>query len=92
MKHGEKIDIVNLFTAELGNREQPKKFQQAKATLTAPPTCRIRWRSLRRRSRALIAALIIVAALAAARDFTFSHIGPARKRRLLQAHRRQQQW
>ncbi len=38
VKHGEKIDIVNLFTAELGNREQPKKFQQAKATLTAPPT------------------------------------------------------
>ena len=38
VKHGEKIDIVNLFTAELGNREQPEKFQQAKATLTAPPT------------------------------------------------------
>src|SRR5438046_3410525 len=29
VKHGEKIDIVNLFTAELGNREMPEKFRPA---------------------------------------------------------------
>ena len=29
MKHGEKIEIVNLFTAELGNRELPEKFKRA---------------------------------------------------------------
>src|ERR1700731_1044383 len=28
VKHGEKIDIVNLFTAELGNRELPARFNQ----------------------------------------------------------------
>src|SRR5437667_3285869 len=28
-KHGEKIEIVNLFTAELGNRELPEKFKRA---------------------------------------------------------------
>src|SRR4029077_6084192 len=25
-KHGEKIEIINLFTAELGNRERPKRM------------------------------------------------------------------
>ena len=29
VKHGEKIDIVNLFTAELGNSELPEKFRRA---------------------------------------------------------------
>src|SRR5438034_8294840 len=29
VKHGDKIDIVNLFTAELGNREMPEKFRPA---------------------------------------------------------------
>jgi len=29
VKHGEKIEIVNLFTAELGNRELPEKFKRA---------------------------------------------------------------
>ena len=68
VKHGEKINIVNLFTAELGNREQPEKFQQAKATLTAPPTSPPVARPAPR-SRTLIAALIIVAALAGAGGF-----------------------
>src|SRR5207253_9154140 len=27
VKHGEKIDITNLFTAELGNRELPERFK-----------------------------------------------------------------
>jgi TolB-like protein/Tfp pilus assembly protein PilF len=29
VKHGDKIEIVNLFTAELGNRELPVKFKRA---------------------------------------------------------------
>jgi TolB-like protein len=29
VKHGDKIEIVNLFTAELGNRELPEKFKRA---------------------------------------------------------------
>ena len=29
VKHGDKIEIVNLFTAELGNREMPEKFRPA---------------------------------------------------------------
>jgi predicted aspartyl protease len=29
VKHGDKIEIVNLFTAELGNRELPEKFKSA---------------------------------------------------------------
>ena len=71
VKHGEKVDIVNLFTAELGNREQPKKFQQAKATLTAPPTS-VPVAKPAPRSRTLIAALIVAAA-AATGFYIFSH-------------------
>src|SRR4029077_10043149 len=33
VKHGEKIDIINLFTAELGNSEKPKRM-----TMPAPLT------------------------------------------------------
>jgi hypothetical protein len=29
VKHGDKIEIVNLFTAEIGNRELPEKFKSA---------------------------------------------------------------
>ena len=58
-----KVDVVNLFTDELGNRELPEKFQQAKATLTAPPTSAPVAKPAPR-SRGLIAALIIVVALA----------------------------
>ena len=46
VKHDVRVHVVNLYTDELGNRELPEKFQQAKATLTAPATCCIRWRSL----------------------------------------------
>src|SRR5215467_2764637 len=38
VKHGEKIEIVNLFTAELGNREQPKKFRPADVVVDVPAT------------------------------------------------------
>ncbi len=76
VKHDVRVHVVNLYTDELGNRELPEKFQQAKATLTAPPTSAPVAKPAPR-SRALIAALIIVAALAAAADFTFSRIEPA---------------
>ena len=73
VKHDVRVHVVNLYTDELGNRELPEKFQQAKATLTAPPTSAPVAKPARR-SRGLIAALIIVAALAAAAGFyIFSH-------------------
>ena len=73
VKHDVRVHVVNLYTDELGNRELPEKFQQAKATLTAPPTSAPVAKPAPR-SRGLIAALIIVAALAAAGGFyIFSH-------------------
>ena len=73
VKHDVRVHVVNLYTDELGNRELPEKFQQAKATLTAPPTSAPVAKPVPR-SRGLIAALIIVAALAAAGGFyIFSH-------------------
>src|SRR4030095_10378532 len=38
VKHDVRVHVVNLYTDELGNREVPGKFQQAKATLTTPAT------------------------------------------------------
>src|SRR5207249_1334396 len=73
VKHDVRVHVVNLYTDELGNRELPEKFQQAKATLTAPPTSAPVAKPAPR-SRGLIAALIIVAALAGAGGFyIFSH-------------------
>src|SRR5213595_3586458 len=73
VKHDVRVHVVNLYTDELGNRELPEKFQQAKATLTAPPTSAPAAKPAPR-SRGLTAALIIVAALAGAGGFyIFSH-------------------
>src|SRR5882757_2471077 len=36
VKHGEKIEIVNLFTAELGNREMPEKFRPTDVGAAVP--------------------------------------------------------
>src|SRR5438046_60660 len=71
VKHDVRVYVVNLYTDELGNRELPEKFQQAKTTLTAPPTSAPVAKPAPR-SRGLIAALIIVAALAAAAGFYIS--------------------
>src|SRR6478672_3243616 len=71
VKHGVRVSVVNLYTDELGNRELPEKFQQAKATLTAPPTSAPVAKPARR-SRTLIAALIIAAAVATG-FYIFSH-------------------
>ena len=72
VKHDVRVHVVNLYTDELGNRELPEKFQLAKATLTAPPTSAPVAKPAPR-SRGLIAALIIVAALAVAGFYIFSH-------------------
>jgi len=71
VKHDVRLHVVNLYTDELGNRELPEKFQQAKATLTAPAIAASEARPARR-SWSWIAALIIVAALAAAAGFYIS--------------------
>src|SRR5436190_9122159 len=71
VKHDVRVHVVNLYTDELGNRALPEKFQQAKTTLTAPPTSAPVAKPAPR-SRGLIAALIIVAALAAAAGFYIS--------------------
>src|SRR6266436_1896192 len=73
VKHDVRVHVVNLYTDELGNRELPEKFQQAKATLTAPPTSAPVAKPAPR-SRGLPAALIIGAAIAAVAGFyIFSH-------------------
>jgi TolB-like protein/Tfp pilus assembly protein PilF len=56
-KHGQKIDIVNLFTAELGNSERPQRL-----TRSAPKADAVAVSSPRPKSRRL---LLIVAACAA---------------------------
>jgi TolB-like protein/class 3 adenylate cyclase/Tfp pilus assembly protein PilF len=71
VKHDVRVHVVNLYTDELGNRELPEKFQQAKATLTAPPTSAPVAKPAPR-SRTLIAALIIAAAVATG-FYIFSH-------------------
>jgi TolB-like protein/class 3 adenylate cyclase/Flp pilus assembly protein TadD len=72
VKHDVRVHVVNLYTDELGNRELPEKFQQAKATQPAPPTPAPVAKAAPR-SRGLIAALIIFAAAAAAGFYIFSH-------------------
>jgi TolB-like protein/class 3 adenylate cyclase/Flp pilus assembly protein TadD len=71
VKHDVRVHVVNLYTDELGNRELPEKFQQAKATLTALPTSAPVAKPAPR-SRTLIAALIIAAAVATG-FYIFSH-------------------
>src|SRR6476619_5974990 len=71
VKHDVRVHVVNLYTDELGNRELPGKFQQAKATLTAPAIVASEAKPARR-SWSWIAALIIAAAVAAAAGFYIS--------------------
>src|SRR6185312_7844740 len=71
VKHDVRVHVVNLYTDELGSRELPEKFPQAKATLSAPPTSAPVAKPARP-SRTLIAALIIAAAVATG-FYIFSH-------------------
>src|SRR5437764_14360827 len=64
VKHGDKIEIVNLFTAELGNSERPKRMAMpAQKTDVGPVT---KERAPSRKSVLIIAACLAVAALAVA--------------------------
>jgi TolB-like protein/class 3 adenylate cyclase/Tfp pilus assembly protein PilF len=70
VKHGDKIDIVNLFTAELGNSERPKRMAMpAQKTDFAPVMKRY---APSRKPVLIIAACLAVAALAVA-TFLFWH-------------------
>src|SRR6266567_4524408 len=70
VKHGEKIDIVNLFTAELGNSERPKRLTMPAQKTDFVPVARERVPS--RKPVLTIAACLAVAALAVA-AFLFWH-------------------
>jgi TolB-like protein/class 3 adenylate cyclase/Tfp pilus assembly protein PilF len=61
VKHGENIEIVNLFTAELGNPERPKRLtMRAEKTEVAPV---LRERAPSRRPALIIAACVAIAGL-----------------------------
>lgn len=72
LKHGVKIGIVNLYTKELGNPEEPEKLRQAKETQTSPATGASDAKPAAR-LRALIATLIIAALAAATGFYILSH-------------------
>ncbi len=66
VKHGVRVSVVNLYTEELGNPEEPAKFRKAREAQTARANAKpARW------SRPLIAALVIAAV--AAGFYIFSH-------------------
>src|SRR5450432_4212051 len=72
VKHGVRIHVVNLYTEELGNPEEPEKFRQEREMQTAPAGAALDAKS-NGRSRALIAAVIIVVVVTVASSYTFSH-------------------
>src|ERR1700737_3087608 len=64
VKHGEKIDIINLFTAELGNSERPTRLTNLVGRIKAAPA--LNEPSKSRKSLFVVAACVALAALAAA--------------------------
>jgi len=62
VKHGEKIDIVNLFTAELGNSERPKRLTTSAQKTDFVSVARDRAPS--RKPALIIAVCVAIAALA----------------------------
>src|ERR1700732_2196903 len=70
VKHGDKIDIVNLFTAELGNSERPKGMAMPAQKTDFGPV--IKERAPSRKPVLIIAACLAVAALAVG-TFLFWH-------------------
>ena len=64
VKHGDKVDIVNLFTAELGNSERPKRMAMPAQQTDLEPARKERAPS--RKPILIIAACLAVAALAVA--------------------------
>jgi len=65
VKHGDKIEIVNLFTAELGNSERPKRMAMPAQKTDVGPVIKERAPS-RKPPVLIIAACLAVAALAVA--------------------------
>src|SRR5438874_10233585 len=61
VKHGDKIEIVNLFTAELGNSERPKRLTMPAQKTDFMPVARERAPS--RKPVLIIAACLALAAL-----------------------------
>ena len=59
VKHGEKIDIVNLFTAELGNSERPQRLTSRPGRTDVSAGVDDRPKSPKSRSPALLIALVI---------------------------------
>jgi TolB-like protein/class 3 adenylate cyclase/Flp pilus assembly protein TadD len=64
VKHGEKIEIINLFTAELGNSERPTRLTNLVERIKAAPA--LNEPSKSRKSLFVVAACVALAALAAA--------------------------
>src|SRR5438270_6910760 len=58
VKHGEKIDIVNLFTAELGNSERPQRLTKSSEKTDVVSVSAERWKS--RKSLPIVAACVAV--------------------------------
>src|SRR3989440_9694478 len=61
VKHGEKIDIVNLFTAELGNSERPTRLTKTAEKTDVAPVSSPRPKS--RKSPLVIGACVAIAAV-----------------------------
>src|SRR5213080_4128080 len=74
VKHGEKIDIVNLFTAELGNSERPQRLIKSAGKTDMAPVSRERPKS--RTSLPIIAAGVAIAAFAIATFFFWQRPKP----------------
>jgi TolB-like protein len=73
VKHGVRVNVVNLYTEELGNPEVPERFRQAKSKEQTAPATLASDAKPAGRSRALMAALVIAAAAAAVGFYIFSH-------------------
>src|SRR5205814_2378500 len=74
VKHGEKIDIVNLFTAELGNSEGPQRLTKSAEKTDVVPVSSERSKS--RTPLPIIAAGVAIAALAIGTFFFWQHQKP----------------
>jgi TolB-like protein len=74
VKHGEKIDIVNLFTAELGNSERPQRLIKSAAKHDIVPVSDERPKS--RKSLPIIVACVAIAALAIGTFFLWQRQKP----------------
>jgi serine/threonine-protein kinase len=75
VKHGERIEIVNLFTAELGNSERPKRLTKSEAKIEPVPVSTERPASS---NRGLIIATILIVGVFALGLLLFRIVGQHR--------------